>query len=109
MPDRQIWQNPGITCPVYIKPEQAIAAFEKCGNSAIHRMLAGQFGQQIWSESTATFAARIMTAINDPPIAPILFNLDTEAMIVLYYLHHKGLASVVDIPFGEDAWRPPNG
>lgn len=107
---------PVMTYPVYRRADQTAQAIEKFGDFMVHRYL-NSFNRDLlsdlWTETAEMFVARISMAIEQilsfpsPYDSPVLFDLNYETLVVLFYKLYV-LAELRDIP-DEGGWEAENG
>lgn len=103
-------ESPAVTYPYYTDLTELVKAIEKFGlDYLVHHHLAGQSGVPgLWSEPVEIFEQRIMGTVEADYHwdYPILFDLNFEAILLLYY------RLVQDVPRTEipvDGWCPEYG
>jgi hypothetical protein len=101
------FEDPGVTYPVYKNISATDAAMKEYGDPFVHRILAGNIAN-LWTESPKAFYARIIAAIENAEGAA-LWDLNFEAMVVLYYHYIARIQSLAEIPFDGTAWIPTKG
>lgn len=103
--------SPALTYPHYSYADQVKLAAEEFGDYMVHRNLAGEEAVEgLWTERPETFEARIVSGVMSdyPNLGTVLFDLNFEQLVLLYFLHVRGLKRV-EIPFEKGAWVPTKG
>ncbi|MBU0963834.1 hypothetical protein KKC06_02230 [Patescibacteria group bacterium] len=106
--DIQCLASPAITYPYYVDAYQTAELMEKYGDGMVHRCLAGDL-TEVWTETAEGLEKRIISAVGAryPWGTPILFEMNFEPMVLLYYWFVKG-TQLSKIPL-EDGWCPTYG
>lgn len=106
------YQSPAWTYPYYADLAQASAEIERHGDAVVHRYLAGdETLEGLWVETRETFEARIVSSVlaKYPGSGPVLWDLNYEQMVVIYYRLFAELA-LDEIPHeGPGFWQPIYG
>lgn len=103
-----VFTSPAVTYPHYTAFPVVRDALAQYGDYAVHAYLAGAI-DRLWSESAATFEARILSAMKDDlGGGRTLFDLNFEQITLLYFRLVKGLERSA-IPFEPGSWTPKMG
>jgi len=98
--------SPAVTYPYYFDPFETAEATDEFGDAVPHKCINDTL--RLWTESSQVFEARIMSAVQGKCRweDPILFDLNFEAIVLLYYRLLKGV-ELYQIP--DDGWCPNYG
>jgi hypothetical protein len=105
------YQSPAWTYPYYTDVQHSRKAIERYGDLSVHRYLADAHGVSgLWTETRETFSARIITSVltEYPERGPVLWDLNYEQMVVIYYRLLSGV-ELDNIPYEGEVWQPSYG
>lgn len=103
------FENVAVTYPVYRDNKETADALAQYGDPSVHRTLAGNL--KLWTEPVQVFQHRIVNSVElTIGEAFALWDLNYEAVVLLYYHYVKQIRALSDIPFeGPSVWLPIKG
>lgn len=109
-PEVLVTSSPAVTMPTYPSISETRKALEEYDDYAVHAYLAGKLDRRLWSESPQTFSTRVESAVADDygVDGPVLFDLNFEALVLLYHRHVLGFTLGM-ISRDKSGWCPKNG